>query len=74
MFVLVALLRFTVAFVVGHKILADRHVSGWLPLVPVRDLIALLIWAASFVGNTVDWRGDSFTLRNGRLFRANSSG
>jgi ceramide glucosyltransferase len=74
MFVLVALLRFAVAFVVGHKILAGRHVSGWLPLVPVRDLIALLIWAASFVGNTVDWRGDSFTLRNGRLFRANSSG
>lgn len=74
LFVLVALLRLAVAFVVGRKILGDRHVSGWLPLVPVRDLLALAIWAASFLGNTVDWRGDTFTLRDGRLVRANSSG
>jgi len=70
---LVALLRVAVALVVGRVILADRQVSGWLPLVLLRDLIAVAIWAASFLGNTVDWRGDSFTLRDGRLVRANPS-
>jgi ceramide glucosyltransferase len=36
----------------------------WLPL---RDLIAPIIWAAGLVGNRIHWRGDDFYLRDGRL-------
>jgi ceramide glucosyltransferase len=36
-------------------------------LLPVRDLIAVGVWAGSFAGHTVTWRGDRFLLRKGRL-------
>jgi len=36
---------------------------------PVRDLIAPLVWAAGFVGNRIHWRGDVFELKDGRLSR-----
>jgi len=32
-------------------------------------LIAFSVWLASFVGHTVDWRGTSFYLKNGKLVR-----
>jgi len=35
----------------------------------VRDLVAVAVWAASFAGHTVTWRGDRFELKNGRLIR-----
>jgi hypothetical protein len=27
------------------------------------------VWIGSFGGNTIDWRGDTFTLRNGKLIQ-----
>jgi hypothetical protein len=30
---------------------------------------AVLVWAASFAGRTVVWRGERFTLQHGRLRR-----
>jgi ceramide glucosyltransferase len=38
-------------------------------LLPARDLIAVGIWVASFLGHTVIWRGDRFELKDGRLVR-----
>jgi len=38
-------------------------------LLPLRDLQALLVWAAAFAGRTVVWRGDRFLLKHGRLLR-----
>jgi ceramide glucosyltransferase len=38
-------------------------------LLPMRDLIAPLIWAAGFMGNRIHWRGDIFDLKDGRLRR-----
>jgi ceramide glucosyltransferase len=43
-----------------------------LPLLPLRDLVALLIWIASLAGHKVVWRGDSFMLKGGKLVRINS--
>lgn len=42
-----------------------RHVA----LLLLRDLIAPFIWAASFLGNRIHWRGDVFDLKDGRLSR-----
>jgi ceramide glucosyltransferase len=40
-----------------------------LALIPVRDLVALLIWIFSFAGHRIVWRGDHFSLENGKLKR-----
>jgi ceramide glucosyltransferase len=68
-FGVVALLRVTVALVVGQAVLRDRHLLRQLWLLPVRDLIAVGVWIVSFAGHTVTWRGDRFKLKNGRLTR-----
>ncbi len=62
-------LRFAVALVVGWSVLRDRQVWGFLALLPLRDFVALLVWFASLVGRKVVWRGDSFTLKDGKLAR-----
>jgi ceramide glucosyltransferase len=64
-----ALLRFAVALVVGKSVLQDRGLPQHLWLLPIRDLVAVAIWIASFAGHTVTWRGDRFELKNGRLIR-----
>jgi len=69
LFGIVLILRFAVALVVGRKVLEDRQVGPSLLLIPLRDVIALALWVLSFAGHTVDWRGSSFTLRNGKLDR-----
>ena len=70
--VAVAGLRVAVALLVGWSVLRDRQVLRLLPLLPLRDLVALLVWIASLAGHTVIWRGESFWLRNGRLVRSGS--
>jgi ceramide glucosyltransferase len=45
-----------------------RDVLGYWWLAPVKDLLQAGIWAASFLGNTVEWRGRQFALsRDGKL-------
>ncbi len=65
-----ALMRLAVAITVGGFVLRDRALSGNLWLLPLRDLIAVGVWVASFFGHTVTWRGDRFELKNGRLVRS----
>jgi ceramide glucosyltransferase len=62
-------LRFAVAFTVGKKILRDRQVWKYFWLIPLRDLIAVGVWIASFAGHTVNWRGERFKLSAGKLTR-----
>jgi len=64
-----AALRIAAAIVVGKLVLRDRQVLRSLHLIPVRDLLALLLWMVSFAGDKVVWRGDRFRLENGRLIR-----
>jgi ceramide glucosyltransferase len=63
------LLRLAVALTVGKSVLEDRRLLRHLWLLPVRDLVAVAVWIASFAGHTVTWRGDRFELKNGRLIR-----
>lgn len=64
-----ACMRLLVAYMVGSKVLGDRPKFRALLLIPVRDLIALGIWLASFTGHTIVWRGDQFILKDGKLAR-----
>ena len=65
----IVLLRLAVALTVGKSVLRDSQLLKHLWLLPVRDLVAVLVWIASFAGHTVTWRGDRFELKNGRLTR-----
>jgi ceramide glucosyltransferase len=72
LFGLVFALRLAVAVVVGRNVLRDRQLFEHLWLLPVRDLVAVGVWIASFAGHSVTWRGDRFELKKGRLIRTNT--
>jgi ceramide glucosyltransferase len=63
------LLRSILGLVVCRSVLQDEEAVERLWLLPLRDLIAVGVWIASFAGHTVTWRGDRFQLKNGRLIR-----
>ena len=60
-------LRLGVAMTVRTQVLGDRHVLPGLWLLPLRDLMALGLWAVGFAGNTIVWRGERFAVKHGRL-------
>lgn len=66
---LATLLRIAVAIAVGRFVLEDKQVIPSLALLPIRDLLALALWIASFAGHGVIWRGDKFKLQNGKLIK-----
>ena len=66
----VALLaRVAVALMVGVGVLRDGQVLRDLWLLAPRDVVALGIWIWSFAGNTVAWRGQHFSLKDGKMSR-----
>lgn len=60
-------LRLGLAMTVGAEVLGDHQVLPNLWLLPLRDVIALGLWAAGFAGNTIVWRGERFAVRHGKL-------
>jgi len=72
--VIVNIVRALAAAVIGLKVLQDSEVWRDFWLVPVRDCAALAVWIASYLGNTVVWRGERFRLRKGQLMRTDSGG
>jgi len=64
-----AVMRFAVAIVFGKCVLTDHQAMRSLALIPVRDLVAMLVWIVSFAGHRIVWRGDHFSLQNGKLKR-----
>ena len=62
-------LRLALAMTVGAEVLGDRQVLPSLWLLPLRDLVAVGFWVAGFAGNTIVWRGERFTLKNGKLLK-----
>jgi ceramide glucosyltransferase len=64
--------RVTLACVAAVLVLDDSQLVHDIWLLPLRDLIAPIVWVASFMGNHIHWRGDSFTLKNGRLTRTSA--
>jgi ceramide glucosyltransferase len=70
---LVACLRVDVAMMVGWLVLRDPRTLGLLPLLPLRDFVALWVWVVSLTGHKVVWRGDCFQLKEGKLMQIGSS-
>lgn len=64
---LVCAARVTLALAIGVGVLRDNQVLRDMWLLPLRDMLALGVWAWSYAGNTVVWRDETFTLQNGRL-------
>jgi ceramide glucosyltransferase len=63
-------LRLGLAMTVGAEVLSDHQVLPSLWLLPLRDLLAIGLWAAGFAGNTIVWRGERFHVKGGKLFKA----
>jgi ceramide glucosyltransferase len=63
-------LRLAQAMTVGAAVLGDHEVLPNLWLLPLRDVIAMALWATGFSGDTIVWRGERFTLKAGKLQRA----
>ena len=49
------------------EVLHDQQIPRLLWLVPLRDCIALGLWACAYAGHTVVWRGSEFVLEKGKL-------
>ena len=67
LFALTFAARLAVGFAAAEVVLHDRQALSNIFLLPLRDLIAPLTWAAGFLGNRIHWRGDVFDLKDGRL-------
>jgi len=71
-FVAFALIVFRSLLAVGlqARLIQGRDILRYAWLVPVKDFLHAAVWAASFLGNTVEWRGVKYRLtRGGRLVR-----
>lgn len=64
--------RLIAALVVGVGVLHDSQIVRDLWLVPLRELISVAVWAGSFFGHTITWRGKKFLVRNKRLLPLDS--
>jgi ceramide glucosyltransferase len=62
-----AALRAAMALLVGRAVLKDQRAARELWLLPLRDVIALGIWIASFCGDRILWRGTEYILKKGKL-------
>jgi ceramide glucosyltransferase len=74
LFALTLAARLGVGFAAAEVVLRDRPMfrNGSfrnILLILLRDAIAPLVWAASFMGNSIHWRGGVFDLKEGRLIR-----
>jgi ceramide glucosyltransferase len=72
LFALTFVMRLLIAYVTAEVVLGDRgmfhdDLINTIFLITIRDLLAPIVWAASFMGNRITWRGDVFALKNGRL-------
>jgi ceramide glucosyltransferase len=69
----IALLSVTVAarvaqaLAIGVGVIGDTQVLRNLWLLPIRDMYAMILWICGYAGDTVVWRGEKFTLSDGRL-------
>ncbi len=66
---LVLLARVALALQVGVGLLRDGQVLRDLWLLPLRDCFGLIVWAWSYAGDDVVWRGERFCVKRGVLSR-----
>ncbi len=68
----VALVRLVLAIVLSAWVLHDRRTLRDVWLLPVRDFVAMAVWLATYAGSEIEWRGERFRLRNGKLERVDA--
>lgn len=62
------MLRLSMGWVVGVKLLQDQTTRKYLWLIPVWDFFDFLIWCYCFFGSTITWRGRKLKLtKTGKL-------
>ena len=66
---IVTVARFLSTYAFSRWVVQDEHSRRNLWLVPLRDAVGVLIFFASFAGNTITWRGEVFRLKDGVLYR-----
>lgn len=69
LFAIAGLLRITMAWTSAVSVLKDEEGIRYLWLLPLRDVLAPLIWIAGMFGRRIVWRGQEFKLENGKLKR-----
>ena len=57
--------RILMAATAGWGVVKDSRSFKLAWLYPVRDLLGFFVWCASFAGNTIVWRGESYRLLTG---------
>jgi ceramide glucosyltransferase len=65
-----AFFRVAITWTLGAWGLKQRQLWKKMPLIPLWDAMAFLIWLASFSRKTIRWRGVDYFLREGRLVAA----
>jgi ceramide glucosyltransferase len=62
--------RIAITWTIGVWGMKQKGLWKKMPLIPVWDAMALLMWIASFGRRTIRWRGVDYFLREGRLVAA----
>jgi ceramide glucosyltransferase len=65
--VIAAGMRAAIAWVGAKTVLRDQQLKRDFWLIPLRDVLALAVWVASFAGHRILWRGIEFELKDGKL-------
>jgi len=66
-------LRIMMSWMIGVWGLKQSTLWKAMPLIPVWDGVAFVIWLASFLQNSIRWRGVEYHIRDGMLVHASRS-
>ena len=57
--------RIISALALQRRLTGQTDHFAWWFLPPIKDLVAVGVWASAFLGNTVQWRGHRYRVHNG---------
>ena len=58
-------MRLLAAFLIAGCYLRDENLPLFFWLLPINDVLGLLIWALSWLGSNITWRGTILRVRRG---------
>jgi ceramide glucosyltransferase len=64
---LYAVLRIAMTWMIGVRGMKQSGVWQRMPLIPVWDAAAFLLWLTSFTRSSIRWRDGEYYIRNGKL-------
>ncbi len=68
-----AICRIAITWLIGVWGMKQRGLWKKMPLIPVWDAMAFVMWLASFGRKTIRWRGVDYFIREGKLVPAAST-